>query len=107
MLKALLILVGAYILYELVEHLVLPLYWVIAKKQKRSPTGESGMVGLIAEVKEWEGKKGRVFVHGELWKAKSDDIFKPGDEVRVLSVKRLVLTVGAQDRENYSGWNRD
>ena len=93
MLKILLILVAAYILFELVEHVVLPLYWVIARKQKKSPTGESGMVGLIAEVKEWEGTKGRVFVHGELWKAESDLSFNPGDEVVVQSVKRLVLRV--------------
>ena len=93
MLKVLLILVLAYILFEFVEHVVIPLYWVIARKQRRSPTGESGMVGLIAEVKEWEGTKGRVFVHGELWNAESDVSFNPGDEVVVQSVKRLVLTV--------------
>jgi membrane-bound serine protease (ClpP class) len=93
MLKILLILIIAYVLFELTEHVIVPLYWVIAKKKKLSPTGESGMVGLIAEVKEWEGTKGRVFVHGELWKAESDISFNPGDEVAVQSVKRLVLTV--------------
>ncbi|UCE41656.1 MAG: hypothetical protein JSV17_01305 [Candidatus Aminicenantes bacterium] len=93
MLKILLILIIAYILFELVEHVVIPLYWVIARKQKRSPSGESGMVGLIAEVREWKGTKGRIFVHGELWNAKSDVSFNPGDEVIVQSVKRLVLTV--------------
>jgi membrane-bound ClpP family serine protease len=93
MLKILLILVLAYILFELVEHVVIPLYWVLTRKQRRSPTGESGMVGLIAEVKEWEGTKGRVFVHGELWKAESDVSLSPGDEAIVQSVKRLVLTV--------------
>ena len=93
MLKVLLILIIAYLLFELTEHVIVPLYWVIAKKRKRSPIGESGMVGLIAEVKEWEGKKGRVFVHGELWKAESDISFNPGDEVVVQSVRRLVLSV--------------
>ena len=93
MLKIILILVAAYLLFEIVEHLIIPLYWAIAKKQKRSLTGESGMVGLTAEVKEWHGTKGRVFVHGELWRAESDTSFAPGDEVVVQSVKRLVLTV--------------
>jgi len=51
------------------------------------------MIGLIAEVKEWEGKKGKVFVHGELWKAESNASFNLGDEAIVQSVKRLVLTV--------------
>lgn len=93
MLKVLLILVIAYVLFEFVEHAVIPLFWLITKKQRRSPTGESGMIGLIAEVKEWEGKKGKVFVHGELWIAESDVSFNPGEEVVVQSVKRLVLTV--------------
>ncbi len=93
MLKILLILIVAYVLFELTEHVIVPLYWLIAKKKRLSPTGESGMVGLIAEVKEWEGTKGRVFVHGELWKAESDISFNPGDEVVVQSVRRLVLTV--------------
>ena len=93
MLKVLLILVVAYILFEFVEHAVIPLIWLITKKNRQSPTGESGMIGLIAEVKEWEGKKGKVFVHGELWKAESDGSFNLGDEAIVQSVKRLVLTV--------------
>ena len=93
MLKVLLILVIAYVLFEFAEHVVIPLFWLITKKQRRSPTGESGMIGLIAEVKEWEGTKGKVFVHGELWKAISDTSFDPGDEAVVQSVKRLVLTV--------------
>jgi membrane-bound serine protease (ClpP class) len=93
MLKILLILVIAYVLFELVEHAVIPLIWLITKKNRLSPTGESGMIGLTAEVKEWKGTKGKVFVHGELWQAESDISFNPGDEAVVHSVKRLVLTV--------------
>ena len=93
MLKVLLILVAAFILFELVEHVVIPLVWLISKKNRQSPTGETGMIGQIAEVKQWDGKKGRVFVHGELWKAESEDSFKPGEEAIICKVKRLVLTV--------------
>ena len=98
MLKVLLILVVAYILFEFVEHAVIPLIWLITKKNRQSPTGESGMIGLIAEVKEWEGKKGKVFVHGELWKAESDDSFEPGDDTVIHLIKRLVLTVKRLDK---------
>jgi membrane-bound serine protease (ClpP class) len=93
MLKILLILVAAFILFELAEHVIIPLVWLISKKNRRSSTGETGMIGQIAEVKQWEGKKGRVFVHGELWNAESDDSFEPGDESVIRSVKRLVLIV--------------
>ena len=98
MLKILLILVIAYILFEVVEHAVIPLIWLITKKQRLSPTGESGMIGLIAEIKEWEGTKGKVFVHGELWNAESDASFDPGDEAVIQAVERLVLTVKRLDK---------
>ncbi len=93
MLKVIVILIIAYVLYEFVEHAILPLIWLITKRRKRSPTGESGMIGLEAEVKEWEGSKGKVFVHGELWRAKSDAPLKPGDKAFVLSLKGLTLKV--------------
>lgn len=93
MLKVILILVMAYVLYEFVEHAILPLIWLITKKRKRSLTGESGMIGLEAEVKEWEGNKGKVFVHGELWRAESDAPLKPGDKAFVQSLKGLTLKV--------------
>jgi membrane-bound ClpP family serine protease len=92
-LKVVLILVIAYILYEVIEHLVLPLIWLITRRVKKSPTGESGMIGLIAEVKKWEGKKGRIFVRGELWRAESDVPLSIGQEAVVQSVKGLVLIV--------------
>lgn len=97
MLKVLLILVIAWLLFEFVEHAILPLIWLITKRQKRSPTGESGMIGLVAEVKEWEGTEGKVFVHGELWQAECDASLKPGDKVVVQSVKRLTLIVNRLD----------
>jgi membrane-bound ClpP family serine protease len=66
MLKILMILVDAYLLFEFVEHAILPLVWLITKKSRRSPTGESGMIGQVAEVRERAGNQGMVFVHGEL-----------------------------------------
>jgi membrane-bound serine protease (ClpP class) len=93
MLKVLLILVIAYLLFELTEHVFLPLYWVITRKNRQSPTGESGMVGQTAEVREWAGRRGKVFVHGELWAAESEISFNPGDEVVIQSVRGLTLIV--------------
>ena len=106
MLKVLLLLVAAYVLFEIVEHLVLPLIWLITRKSRRSPSGESGMIGLIAEVKEWDGSKGKVFVHGALWEAVSQESFRPGEEVIVLSIKRLVLTVGSLQKGYHSDRKR-
>lgn len=93
MLKILLIIAVAFVLFELAEHVILPVIWLIFNKRRRSPSGESGMIGLVAEVREWEGTKGKVFVRGELWQAESEDYLQPGDEAVVQSVKRLRLIV--------------
>ncbi len=58
-------------------------------------TGAEGLVGERGEAVEDipEGKKGTVFVHGELWKAKALEDIKKGDEVEVAKVEGLTLFV--------------
>ena len=91
MLKVLLILVIAYVLFELVEHAFLPLIWLITRRRKLSPTGESGMIGEVAEVREWEQNRGKVFVHGAIWRAECDVPLVPGKKALVISLKGLTL----------------
>ncbi len=97
MLKILFILLCGYLLFELIEHAVLPLAGLVTKKNRRSSTGQSGMIGQVAEVKEWTGNKGKVFVHGELWQAESDVRMNRGDKAIVLSIKGLKLKVKPLD----------
>lgn len=66
---------------------------VVKSHVKESPTGYSGLVGLIGPVKQWEGLKGRVIVHGEWWFAESDEQLKPGDQVIVVDVDNMLLKV--------------
>ena len=91
--KILLILVACYLAIELIEHLVLPLVWLAMGKKKKAVTGASGLIGDIAEVKEWHNSGGKVFVHGEIWGAECDALLKPGDKVVVKNVERLTLKV--------------
>jgi len=56
-------------------------------------TGVSGLVGEIGVVKEPIVPEGKVFVHGELWKAISKDPIETGTKVRVVNVINLVLEV--------------
>jgi len=56
-------------------------------------TGARGLVGEIGVVKEALIPEGKVFVHGELWKAISKDPIETGAKVRVLNVVNLVLEV--------------
>ncbi len=59
----------------------------------RPKTGREGLVGELGEVKEEIAGKGKVMVHGELWKARSDRPIKKGSKVRVVKVDGLVVTV--------------
>jgi len=83
----------AYLLFELIEHVVIPLFWLILKKKRKPVTGDSGLIGEIAEVKEWNNSEGKVFVHGELWWATSEEPLSPGDKAKVQTVKGLTLKV--------------
>lgn len=86
-------LVAGFILFELMEHVVLPLIWSIKNRKKGSVCGVTGMLGKMAEVKQWDKREGQVFVNGELWQAVSDDDLFAGDKTVVQDVKGLTLKV--------------
>ena len=53
------------------------------------------MIGEVGVVKEWHQSEGWIFVHGELWKATSDDPLSVSDKAEVLEVEGLILKVKA------------
>jgi len=55
--------------------------------------GAEGLLGEIGEVKELIAPEGLIFVHGEYWRAVSEDRLEPGDKAEVTGVKGLILTV--------------
>ncbi len=60
-------------------------------------TGERGLVGKIGVVKQSLEPEGKVFVHGELWKAVAGEPIGNGRKVRVTHVEGLTLTVEPAD----------
>jgi membrane-bound serine protease (ClpP class) len=56
-------------------------------------TGIEGIIGEIGEVRQDLDPEGRVFVHGELWKATADKPIARGTRVRVVAADGLVLKV--------------
>ena len=64
-------------------------------QQRKTTTGVEGMIGeegsVIAEIT--PGKVGQVHVHGEIWKALSDEALNVGDKVEVESFSNWVLKV--------------
>jgi len=61
---------------------------------RRPSGGSEGIVGEVGTVIEKIDREGLVFVHGEYWRARSEEIIEPGEEVEVVGIQRLVLTVG-------------
>lgn len=59
----------------------------------RPQTGASGLVGEIGIVKRKIAPEGKVFVHGELWQARSSQPIQEGARVRVVKVQGLTLEV--------------
>lgn len=62
-------------------------------------TGSTGLVGEIGVVKKALTPEGKVFVHGELWNARSKDRIDENSKVRIVRVVDLVLEVEAVDIE--------
>jgi membrane-bound ClpP family serine protease len=89
----LIILAAGFLLFEFVEHVVLPLIWFIKDRKKRSVCGETGMLGKVGEIRYWREFEGQVFVHGELWRAVSTYPLSAGNRVLVQNVDGLTLTV--------------
>ncbi len=56
-------------------------------------TGAEEMIGATGRVESWQGRKGAIHVHGEIWSAVSDRSFIAGDPVRVVSRDGMTLLV--------------
>jgi membrane-bound serine protease (ClpP class) len=59
----------------------------------RPKTGSDGLVGEIGLVRQRIDPSGKVFVHGELWNAVSENPLAEGTKVRIVRVNNLVLDV--------------
>jgi len=55
--------------------------------------GTEGLMGEVGEVRETIDPEGLIFVHGEYWRAISDERLEPGDKAEVTGVKGLTLRV--------------
>jgi len=80
-----------FIVFELIEHVVLPLIWFIKDRNKKSHYGVTGMIGKVVEIKTWDKTEGRVLVNGELWRAISEVPLPQGSKAVILDVEGIVL----------------
>ncbi len=68
---------------------------VIQSRRAKVHGGKEGLTGATGQARSTfaKGEKGKVFVHGELWNAVTDDTIKKGDEVDIAHVNGLTLKV--------------
>lgn len=76
-----------------VAFFIFAIYFAIKAQKRRVTTGEAGLVGGTAEVKQMKNGKGVVFVHGEYWQALGTEDFPDGTKVKIIGVEGMVLKV--------------
>jgi len=89
----LVMLVMAFIAFELIEHVLAPIVWLLLKGKKKSDYGIGGMKGKTVEIQCWDGKSGIVFFHAERWQAVSDKPMQPGEKAIVEEISGLTLKI--------------
>lgn len=70
---------------------------VFKSQVSKSKTGTEGLIGEIGVVKKALTPEGKVFVHGELWRAVSKTALPEGTRVQVIKIENLVLEVEKVD----------
>jgi membrane-bound serine protease (ClpP class) len=90
---ALIAVIALVIVFEVLEHVIVPLIGARAGRRRPPLTGAEGMVGRVVEVRRWSGREGVVSVSGEVWRAQSRTPLAAGDEATVVAVGNLTLYV--------------
>lgn len=79
--------------------LVTALFFIFAigmalRAQRRKPTtGLKGIIGEIGVARTKISAKGKVFVHGEIWNATSEEVIRKGEKIRVIGIEGLTLRI--------------
>ena len=89
--SVIIILIIAFLVFEFVEHVLLPLIWFIKDRNKRSNYGVTGMIGKAVEIKRWDKTEGQVLINGELWKAVCEVPLPVGGKAVILDIEGLTL----------------
>ncbi|MGD0230477.1 MAG: nodulation protein NfeD [Syntrophorhabdales bacterium] len=69
------------------------LSYAIKAQLSKVKTGREGLLGEVGVARTALSPAGKVFVHGELWDARSEDAVQAGERVRVIAVEGMVVKV--------------
>jgi len=93
------VLLIGWLIFELIEHVILPLVWALLQRRKPSICGSTGMIGKVGEIRNWNASGGKIYVNGEIWQAVGDFDFLPGDKAVVQQVNGLKVIVAPYQGE--------
>lgn len=82
-----------YVAFEIIEHLGLPLFWIVRNRKRAAACGPDAMLGQPCRVKQWQGLQGKVLYNSELWRAECTTPLTPGTEARIVEIQGLTLIV--------------
>jgi membrane-bound serine protease (ClpP class) len=71
------------------------LAWALAHRRRPAVTGREGLIGEVGEIRQAvrPGTAGWIFIHGEMWRAISDQPLDIGASARVKAVRGMELEV--------------
>jgi len=92
-------LVVAFIVFEFIEHMAVPLIWFIRDRNKKSEYGVTGMIGKVVEIKKWDQNQGQVLVDGELWRAFCNVPLTAGDKAVIMDITGLMLKLTPYEKQ--------
>lgn len=69
------------------------LSYAVKAQLSKVQTGKEGLIGETAVARSDVDGSGKVFLHGELWNATSDDHISAGEQVKVIEVQGMTLHV--------------
>ena len=76
-----------------VAFLAIAIAAVVRGHRRTVSTGDAALVGREAQVLNWDGEEGDVRVLGERWHARSSAALTPGQRVRVVERRDLILLI--------------
>ena len=60
--EILITLIVCVVIYEIVEHILLPFFWTVRYRGRKSAYGPLGMIGEKCVVKQWTGNCGKLWI---------------------------------------------
>ena len=89
--NTLIALLVAWLVFEFLEHVLIPLFGLIKNRGKHPQFGVPGMIGKIVDVRQWDKTKGQVLINGEFWKGECETPLAVGSKAIIDDINGLTL----------------